>query len=103
MTDQLPEGEESLEQMRERLAYEAQLSDDFRGIMSTVQGRRFVWSMLVQFGAFRELFDESHALMAYKEGRRQIGLYLIHKINVDCPDQYQVMTNENTTYTSKEN
>lgn len=87
----------------EQRKYEATLSDDFRGIMQTVGGRRFVWSMLVEFGAFRELFDESHALMAYKEGRRQVGLYLIHKINVDCPDQYRVMTDENTTYSSKEN
>jgi hypothetical protein len=98
-----PQEGESLEQARERIAHEAQLADDFRGIMATVAGRRFVWSMLVQFGAFRELFDESHALMAYKEGRRQIGLYLIHKINVDCPHQYQQMTQENTTYTSQEN
>lgn len=98
--DDSPEG---LEAARAQIAYEAQLADDFCGIMSSVGGRRFVWSMLVEFGAFREMFDESHAVMAYKEGRRQIGLYLIHKINVDCPDQYRVMTAENTTYSSQEN
>lgn len=98
-----PTAEELAKLEKEQRDYEAQLADDFRGIMATTGGRRFVWSMLVEFGAFREMFDESHAVMAYKEGRRQIGLYLIHKINVDCPHQYQIMTNENTTYSSQEN
>lgn len=94
---------EALEARRLALMREHQLSDDFRGIMATDGGRRFVWFMLQEFGAFKAMPIESHAQMAYMEGRRNVGLMLISKIQTDCPEKYQVMINENTTKTEKGN
>jgi len=103
MTEDLTPEEQQAIAQREAMLLKLQLADDFTGIMCTVSGRRFIWSLLVEFGAFKEQYSESHAMMAYKEGRRQIGLYLIHLINVTCPHQYQVMTTENTVYKTEEN
>ncbi len=69
---------------------------DFAAVMSDAQGRRFMWSLLNEFGVFGQLFNESHATMAYLEGRRQAGLFLMTKINTICPEQYMTMANENT-------
>lgn len=96
----LPTKEEQ-DAAQERLMREHQLADDFRGIMATDGGRRFVWFMLQEFGAFKAMPVESHAQMAYMEGRRNVGLMLISKIQTDCPHQYQVMTNENTIKSDK--
>lgn len=86
---------------QELLMREHKLADDFRGIMATEGGRRFVWFMLEEFGAFKAMPVENHAMMAYMEGRRNVGLMLISKIQKDCPHQYQVMTNENTIKSDK--
>lgn len=94
---------EALEARRTALMREHQLSDDFRGIMATDGGRRFVWFMLQESGCFRAMAVESHAQMAYMEGRRNWGLMLISKIQADCPEKYQVMINENTVKTEKGN
>lgn len=94
---------EALEARRLATMREHQLSDDFRGIMATDGGRRFVWFMLQEFGAFKAVPIESHAQMAYMEGRRNVGLMLISKIQADCPERYQQMINENTTKTEKGN
>lgn len=94
---------EALEARRLSAMREHQLSDDFRGIMATDGGRRFVWFMLQEFGAFKAMPIESHAQMAYMEGRRNVGLMLISKIQADCPERYQQMILENTTKTEKGN
>jgi len=102
MSDELTP-REALESRRKQLMREHQLSDDFRGIMATDGGRRFIWFMLQEFGAFKAMPIESHAQMAYMEGRRNVGLMLISKIQTDCPHQYMVMINENTVKTEKGN
>lgn len=94
---------EALEARRLAAMREHQLSDDFRGIMATDGGRRFIWFMLQEFGAFKAMPIESHAQMAYMEGRRNVGLMLISKIQADCPERYQQMILENTTKTEKGN
>lgn len=94
---------EALEARRLAAMREHQLSDDFRGIMATDGGRRFIWFMLQEFGAFKAMPIESHAQMAYMEGRRNVGLMLISKIQADCPERYQQMISENTTKTEKGN
>lgn len=94
---------ESLEARRLAAMREHQLSDDFRGIMAKDGGRRFIWFMLQEFGAFKAMPIESHAQMAYMEGRRNVGLMLISKIQADCPERYQQMILENTTKTEKGN
>lgn len=96
----LPTKEEQ-EAAQERLMREHQLADDFRGIMATDGGRRFVWFMLQESGCFRATPVDNHAEMAYREGRRNWGLMLISKIQTDCPHQYQVMTNESTIKSDK--
>lgn len=94
---------EPLEQTREQILLEIQLADDFRDIMNTIGGRRYFWNLIADCQCYQPIFHENHAIMSIREGKRQIGLRLLHQINTICPELYQVMVNENTTKRSEEN
>lgn len=99
--EDLPQDEQdSIRAAEDRARKQAEV--DFVDIMSTVGGRRYFWSQISDCHAFHPIFDTDHAVMCLREGRRQVGLELLQKINSLCPDQYQVMVRENTTYTSQE-
>lgn len=90
------------EEQQALLAKEArqakQLDVDFAAIMATAGGRRHFWQQIGSCHVFSPVFDPDHSVMCLREGRRQVGLEILQRINVLCPDMYQVMVNENTTY-----
>jgi hypothetical protein len=49
---------------------------DFKAVIGTPQGRRFVKRVLGECGVHRTTFNESAALAAYLEGKRSVGLWL---------------------------
>ena len=71
-------------------------AEDFRWIVSTPQGRRFVWEMLAQAGVFRSVFSGDALVMAYNEGNRVAGLKLLVKLMNDAPKAHEMMMKENT-------
>lgn len=61
---------------------------DFRFVLASVEGRRFVRRVLSECGVYQTSYVSGDALaMSYKEGRRSVGLWL-QQLFVDCPDQY---------------
>lgn len=65
-------------------------------LMSTVQGRRWIWLEL----SFAQVFTASETLdparLAYNEGRRNTGLRLLASVTQHAPAMYVRMTEENT-------
>lgn len=79
-----------------------QLDDDFKSIMATVSGRRFIWHLMAECQAFQPIFHEQASVMYLKEGKRQIGLMLMNQCQGLCPEQYLQALAENRTYDPKE-
>lgn len=74
-----------------------QLDEDFREIMATHGGRRFIWHAMAECLVFQPVYHAEASVMYLREGKRQIGLNYLLKIQSLCPSQYQVMANENAT------
>lgn len=81
---------------------EAQLDDDFKDIVSTASGRRFMWHLMAECRPFQPIFHEEASIMYLREGKRQIGLMLMNQFQSLCPEQYLQTVAENRTYDPKE-
>lgn len=77
----------------ERLRRERE-ANDLRWVLSTKQGRRFMWRLLSEAGVYRLSFNTNAATMAFNEGARNIGLGLVTSITEACPDLYAQMRAE---------
>lgn len=67
--------------------------DDFRNIMESVSGRRFVFRYISECGVFTDGFTGNNTTF-YNEGKRSIGLRLLADINDACPELYTKMMEE---------
>lgn len=65
-------------------------------LMSSRDGRRWVWMQLEFAQIFQSLGTLDHAQMCFLEGRRNSGLKLFRDVTGFCPSEYILMTNENT-------
>lgn len=78
----------------ERETYEK----DFQSVLSTEEGRRFIWRLLCDAGVFASTYDPKamHPAedMAFAEGRKQVGYQLLGEIQRLCPDKYFAMVKE---------
>src|SRR3990172_11340064 len=69
--------------------------DDLTQVLSTLQGRRFVWKILSDCGVFRLSYQFGDAQnTAFNEGRRGIGLALMVAIQGLDPTWYHRMAKE---------
>lgn len=59
-----------------------------RSIMSTIDGRAWLWHTLGQCHCFSTTFNGDPLQSAFAEGQRSIGLALLADIMITCPDQY---------------
>lgn len=62
--------------------------EDLRWLLGHAQGRRFAARVLEQAGVHRSSFNNSGSLMAFHEGRRDIGLWLIAELTEANADGY---------------
>lgn len=68
--------------------------EDFKWVVSTEQGRRFLWDLLAFTGVYRSSFTgNSHTF--FNEGRRDVGLRLIGQLHEYAPEAYLRMLKEN--------
>lgn len=65
--------------------------DDLKAVLSTVEGKRFVWRVLEFCGIHSDSFDTNALQMARKEGKRSIGLFLEVEIGQSCPEKFLEM------------
>lgn len=67
--------------------------EDFLELMSTKAGRRFIKALLVDCGVFRSSYTGS-AETYFREGRRDVGLRVLARINEWCPQLYATLMQE---------
>lgn len=62
---------------------------DLRAVLGMAEGRRLIWRVLEQTAAFRASYDaESTIRMAFAEGRRSTGLWLLAEMQHAAPDAF---------------
>lgn len=74
-----------------------------RTLMSTVDGRRWMWLRLAEAQVFVETDSLDPMTLAYAKGIRREGLRLLQIVNRFAADAYVRMVNENTTNPIQEN
>lgn len=72
--------------------------NDLETVLSTEQGRRFVWSLMSESGVFCSTYNPKAADVAidvaFAEGRKQLGYRLLEEIQVLCPHKFLLMQQE---------
>ena len=67
--------------------------NDLRLVMSSVEGRRFVWRLLEKAGVFRTSFT-GNSTTFFNEGMRNMGLMVLGDVHEAAAEAYIVMMNE---------
>jgi hypothetical protein len=68
--------------------------EDFKWLMAHAQGRRIVSRLLEETGVHRTSFNHSGSVMAFNEGKRHLGLYLMAEILEIAPESYVKLLKE---------
>lgn len=68
---------------------------DLKTVMSTPDGRRFIWALLGVAGIYRTSFTGNSETF-YREGARNVGLRYLALIEENCPELYLLMYGEAT-------
>lgn len=71
-----------------------QEQEDLKFVMSHLQGRRLMWRLLSKAGVYRTSFSQNGLEMAFREGERNLGLFLQAEILGACPERHQQMLKE---------
>ncbi len=87
------EHEEAAEKARHALKRKQQV-EDFKWLMAHAQGRRIVSRLLEESGVHRTSFNHSGSVMAFNEGKRHLGLYLMAEILEIAPESYVKLLKE---------
>lgn len=74
-----------LEEQRLRRALQA--AADFKAVAQSAEGRRFIRRLLAECGVHQCSFNNEPLSMAFKEGRRAVGLW-VQGWFAQCPDLY---------------
>ncbi len=90
----LQEREALLEEHTAREIRKLELGD-LKWLMANVQGRRIVWRLLDRAGIYRTSFNHSGSLMAFTEGKREMGLFLLAEISDASPNGLLKLIAEN--------
>lgn len=72
-------------QVRERRRREL---DDLKWLMAHPQGRRITARLLARAGVDKTSFNHSGSVMAFNEGRRDMGLFIKAEVFEASPDGY---------------
>lgn len=90
------EREAESEELEAREARRKEL-DDLRWLLGHPQGRRIALRLLEEAGVFRSSFNHSGSVMAFNEGKRNIGLFLTAELLEATPAGYMKVLSEYRT------
>jgi hypothetical protein len=62
--------------------------NDLRSVMSTPEGRRFVWGLLEHCGVFGPSYASDANATSYNEGRRAVGIGLMVRCQTEASEFY---------------
>lgn len=78
---------------RAKLRREREVSD-LKAVMSTPEGRRFVWRLLDLGQIFESRFRMNSLEMAFVEGNANLATAIYADIDAECPELFLKMRNE---------
>lgn len=84
------EADNAAEERRQR---QRELSDLCK-VMSSKEGRRFMWRVLSEAGVYHSTFSNDAMQMAFNEGQRNTGLKHLSDMMSVCPQSYALMLEE---------
>lgn len=90
----LQEREALLEEQTAREIRKLEVAD-LKWLAGNVQGRRIVWRLLDRAGIYRSSFNHSGSLMAFTEGKRDMGLFLLAEVSEASPGGFLKLIAEN--------
>lgn len=93
--DLIAQGERAEQAKRTQEWEEQRAVDDLRFVMSSEQGRREVWRTLGFAGLWRSSFTGDRNNTDFREGQRNIALWLWARLLRACPEQTTLMQQEN--------
>lgn len=68
---------------------------DLRAVLALPEGRRWLWRVLEQTAAFRASYDPDNPIrMAFAEGRRSTGLWLLAELQHAAPEAFASLISE---------
>jgi hypothetical protein len=74
---------------------------DIESVMSTENGRRFVWRILEYCGVYRDIVGDQNEMLK-QIGNRQTGLYIMGLIDDACGDKLFRMMTESKNVSKEE-
>lgn len=83
--------------------HQRQRCEDFKQLMTTPYGRRFISELLDECRVFSASYGHDDRTTNFNEGRRHIGLKLLSAINDICPELYGLMVEERNDLLSQLN
>lgn len=69
-------------------------AESMQTVMQSSGGRYLVYQILQQAGVYRSCFDSDSNVMAWREGKRELGLWVLSLVMRHCPDLYSLMMEE---------
>jgi hypothetical protein len=88
-----PSEQEEAERLKSAKRVQREI-DDLKWTMADPRGRRLIARLLERTGTMRSSFHTSGSVMAFNEGRRDIGLFLTAECLEHTPKEYARLMNE---------
>ena len=93
-TDLQAQADEEEAETRRLTRKQRQEVEDIKWLLAHRPGRRIAWALLGDAGVFQSSFNHSGSVMAFNEGRRNLGLQMLAKIMEHAPDAFLTMQRE---------
>jgi hypothetical protein len=78
--------ERSQEEIDNEMFLIRQRQDDFKHLLATANGKRFIVELLETTGVLNLGYSPELSDMAYVQGRRSIGVLLLNRIRIEQPN-----------------
>ncbi len=88
MTDNAADRKSIRRREKQAQIADAQRAAVITNVMSTVEGRHWLWDILASCHCFSTTFNGDALTSAFAEGQRAVGLSILANIMLACPDQY---------------
>lgn len=76
--------------------------NDIIEVLRSPEGRRFVYRILIETGVFNSTFNKETLVMAFLEGRRANGLWLLGELEKSQPEALLQMQREDRSKKTSE-
>lgn len=93
-TDLSAQADDAEAQAQAEAVTASQRAEDLRWLMGHPAGRRFAWRVLAQSHLHETSFTANASVTAFREGERNVGLWLQGEILDETPDAYLKMLKE---------